>query len=264
MKPRKIPDIIKYNDDVRILKSKFEAYSAHRHEFYEFEYILEGEGEYFVNGKAFPIKEGDMVFVTPMDLHSYKSVNGFRTITVQFILSRLNKELSELSKADACVISCDRQMQAAFSAIGEEREEQAFSAVARRNCLERILILFMRRINLGMQTEAPIAFSQIVGYINQNFRENLSLDEIAEKCGYSSAHFCRQFKKTTGVTFVDYLNSVRASHVKNLILAENMTITEICYDCGFGSVRSLNRAFLKKYGCSPMEYRKTNFNKKIK
>ena len=60
----------------------------------------------------------------------------------------------------------------------------------------------------------------------------------------------------TGKTFVEYLNGIRTSHAKNLLLTTNISVTDIAYECGFGSIRTLNREFLKKYGCSLTEYKK--------
>ncbi len=255
---KKIPEIVSYRRDIEVITSSFDSFREHRHEFYEFEYVSEGDGEYILNGQAYKLQKGDLVFVTPMDLHSYNKGNEkFRTITVKFVPERLSTMLREITKFEPFIMTCDEKLKIAFITIKEERNCEKFSDFAIKNALERILILILRAKGSVLMPDKELDLGQIIGYINKNFRNTLTLEEVSEKCGYSNAHFCRQFKKTTGKTFVEYLNDIRVIHAKNLLVTTNMSITDISYDCGFGSVRNLNREFLKRCGCPPNEYRKS-------
>ena len=262
MKNMKIPEIVSYRRDIEVLTSNFNSFDKHRHEFYELEYISEGNGEYVINGEAFKIQAGDLVFVTPMDLHSYCRGNEkFRTITVKFVQESLCNSLRDITKMDSFIIHCDDKLADAFLTIKEERTSESFTELAVKNALERIVILLLRRNDISLMSTTVYDIDKIIGFLNQNFRNTITLDEVSEKCGYSNAHFCRQFKKTTGKTLVEYLNGIRVTHAKNLLLTTDMTVTDISYDCGFGSVRNLNREFFKKYNLSPTEYRKTQKKK---
>lgn len=258
MKNKKIPEIVSYRRDIEVITSSFDSFYEHRHEFYEFEYVSEGEGEYILNGQSFNLKKGDLVFVTPMDLHSYNKGNEkFRTITVKFIPERLCHLLRDITKFEAFIMPCDEELKNAFIIIKNERTSENYTDFAIKNALERILVLILRTKGTVLMPDKELDFGQIIGYINKNFRNTLTLEKVSEKCGYSNAHFCRQFKKTTGKTFVEYLNDIRVIHAKNLLVTTNMSITDISYDCGFGSVRNLNREFLKRCGCPPNEFRKS-------
>ncbi len=258
MKNKKIPEIVSYRRDIEVITSGFDSFHEHRHEFYEFEYVSEGEGEYVLNGQSFKLQRGDLVFVTPMDLHSYNKGNEkFRTITVKFVPERLSHLLRDITKFEPFIMSCDDNLKNAFVNIKNERSSEKFADFAIKNALERILILILRTKGITPNEGDGLDIGQIIGYINKNFRNALTLDEVSGKCGYSNAHFCRQFKKTTGKTFVEYLNNMRVIHAKNLLLTTDMNIIDISYDCGFGSVRNLNREFLKHFGCSPNTYRKS-------
>lgn len=258
MKNKKIPEIVSYRRDIEVITSGFDSFPEHRHEFYEFEYVSEGAGEYILNGQSFNLKKGDLVFVTPMDLHSYKKGNEkFRTITVKFVPERLCHQLRDITKFEPFIMTCDDNLKNAFLNIKNERSSEKFTDFAIKNALERILILILREKVNASKADKELDLGQIIGYINKNFRNTITLDEVSEKCGYSNSHFCRQFKKTTGKSFVEYLNNIRVIHAKNLLATTDMSITDISYDCGFGSVRNLNREFLKRCGCSPNEYRKS-------
>ena len=252
------PDLVAFKQDIEVRRSSFDSFQEHMHEFYEFEYIVEGNGYYVINGETVPLSKGNLVFVSPTDLHGYRKGDArFSTITVKFTTERLPLILRNISKLDSFIINCDKALEDAFFTICEESKAQHYREFAILNCLERILILVLRNSTTTNINEKIYSVENIIGYINRNFRNNLTLAEVAEKCCCAQAHFCRQFKKSTGKTFVEYLNGVRCSHAKNLLITTDMAVTDIAYECGFGSVRSFNREFLKKFGCPPLEYRKT-------
>ena len=83
----------------------------------------------------------------------------------------------------------------------------------------------------------------------------INLENMSELIGYSKEHFCRQFKKYTGMSFLKYLTNLRTVHAKNLLDNGEYAVTQICYECGFGCLRSFSRAFKEKYGCTPQNYK---------
>ena len=245
---------------IHITVSSFFKFKEHRHNFYEFEYVLEGEGVCRINGQEFPIKKGDVVFVTPTDVHDYKSIDKIKILTVHFEFMHLCRELSGLIEQEACIIECTDEMKNAFEILRKERDEKEFRYFALKNLLERIVLLFLRKSNFNKTLDMPKVMADAVAYINLNYSKNISLKNVAEIACYSPEYFCRQFRKITGKSFVEYVTDIRALHAKNLLSNTDMTVTEVCYESGFGSIRSLDRAFWKKYGCTPKEYKKQNLS----
>lgn len=68
------------------------------------------------------------------------------------------------------------------------------------------------------------------------------------------------FRDTLGITFNTFINNIRLEKAKLMLKKNDMTVTEIAFECGFGSIRSMNRIFLKQLGCSPTEYRKACYS----
>lgn len=95
-------------------------------------------------------------------------------------------------------------------------------------------------------------------YINKNYKENISLDDISQAVHMSKYYFCRNFHEATGATALEYLNNVRFTKVHNLLINTSMTIDEIASGTGFMSAVNLTRAFKKVYGMAPREFRKLN------
>jgi AraC-like DNA-binding protein len=92
-------------------------------------------------------------------------------------------------------------------------------------------------------------------YIADRYAEELSLNEVAHAVNMSAFYFCKTFKKSTGMTFTDYLARVRVEKVKNLLLNPHKRISEAAYEAGFQSLSQFNRVFRRIAGEAPTAYR---------
>lgn len=98
----------------------------------------------------------------------------------------------------------------------------------------------------------------VMEYINKNYFKNTSIDELAKLANMSSSRFFYCFKKETGMTPVEYKNSVSIRHASLLLLCNNnKSIEEISAVSGFESSAYFRRVFKSVTGLSPREYRKT-------
>lgn len=91
--------------------------------------------------------------------------------------------------------------------------------------------------------------------IAERYHEELSLADIAHAVNMSTFHFCKTFKKATGMTFTDYLARVRIEKVKNLLINPQVRVSEAAYETGFQSLSQFNRVFRCVAGESPTAYR---------
>jgi AraC-like DNA-binding protein/ligand-binding sensor protein len=92
-------------------------------------------------------------------------------------------------------------------------------------------------------------------YIEERAGDPVSLGDIAHALSVSTFHFCKTFRKATGLTFTEYLARTRVEKARNLLLNPNLRVSEIAFECGFGSLGHFNRTFKKVVGSSPTEYR---------
>lgn len=102
--------------------------------------------------------------------------------------------------------------------------------------------------------ESPV-ISRARVYITDHQSEDLSLGQVAQAVNMSAFYFCKTFKKSTGMTFTDYLARVRVEKVKNLLLNPHKRVSEAAYEAGFQSLSQFNRVFRKIAGESPSRYR---------
>ncbi|MBW7894925.1 MAG: PocR ligand-binding domain-containing protein [Opitutaceae bacterium] len=104
------------------------------------------------------------------------------------------------------------------------------------------------------QAESPV-IAKARTYISDHQEEDLSLNNVAQAVNMSAFYFCKTFKKSTGMTFTEYLARVRIEKVKNLLLNPHKRISEAAFEAGFQSLSQFNRVFRKVAGESPTTYR---------
>mgnify|MGYP002627315470 CR=1 FL=1 len=97
-----------------------------------------------------------------------------------------------------------------------------------------------------------------IDFISRKYKENITLEEIAESANVSKYYFWRLFRKVTGATVFEYLDNIRIVRVHDLLLNTDMTIEEIAGETGFAASANLTRKFRKVYGMPPGEFRKAN------
>jgi AraC-like DNA-binding protein/ligand-binding sensor protein len=130
------------------------------------------------------------------------------------------------------------------------------------NAIIRLLTFFaeqlsalINQIMLEKQNAEPLIVQKAREYIRKNRAESLSLTDVAKASGASVFHFCKVFKKSTGLKFTDYVARVRLEDAKTELLNPNRRISEVAYDVGFQSLTQFNRTFKRIFGRSPTEFR---------
>lgn len=96
---------------------------------------------------------------------------------------------------------------------------------------------------------------QVLGFIADNYGNDLSLAELARVAGMSAFHFAREFKRTTGTTPHQYLIKFRIEHAKSLLADSEMPLVEVGFQSGFSHQSHFNRLFRKLTGTTPQSYR---------
>jgi AraC-like DNA-binding protein len=97
---------------------------------------------------------------------------------------------------------------------------------------------------------------KVFHYTMENFKEPIQLSLISKKAGMSIPAFCNYFKKRTKKTYIDFVNEVRVGHACKLLLTTQMSVLQICFECGFNTVANFNRQFLKIKKTTPSQFRK--------
>jgi AraC-like DNA-binding protein len=99
-------------------------------------------------------------------------------------------------------------------------------------------------------------------FIDKNYSEPISLEQISQKAFFSKFHFHRLFTRIYQITPHDYLTSKRLHHAKQLLQQEGLNIQDVCNSVGFESLASFSLLFKKRNGFAPQYYRNLAYLKK--
>ena len=208
-----------------------------------------GNNEYFIN-------EGSAVFIMPFEPHSFHSkahnkchVLMFSKELVpyffEFFKNRIPK--SHLFSLSASAFELCERILPRIHNTADYTEALAVLAPLLYEVKNQCEFI-ERKYNLEIIESA-------LGYIDMNFKENISLSSVAEAIGVHHVTLSKVFSLKTGVGFNFYLKYVRATYSASLIKRTDMPFSEVAYESGFLSIRSFNRSFFEIYGMTPTEYK---------
>ncbi len=102
---------------------------------------------------------------------------------------------------------------------------------------------------------APL-LEKVEAFLREHADRRVPLREVAAQVRLSPCHFCAVFKRQTGLTFTAYRNRLRLERAADLLRDPGRRVTDVAFEAGFDSIPYFNRAFRRRFGCSPTEYRR--------
>lgn len=96
----------------------------------------------------------------------------------------------------------------------------------------------------------------VLTYIRENYREKIRICDLAGLINRNEQYFCRFFKKAIGSTPVAYVNEYRIKHARRLLEETDLSVMDVCLECGFGNLGNFLREFRRHTGTTPLQYRK--------
>jgi AraC-like DNA-binding protein len=116
------------------------------------------------------------------------------------------------------------------------------------------MIGLLRAVKIENNKTTPVV-ERAKAVIEGSISEELSVSEIADRLNISIHYLCHVFKAETGITPIDYRNSVKLTRAKKLLVSTDNKISDIALECGFGSASYFSKLFAKSEGITPAEYR---------
>lgn len=154
--------------------------------------------------------------------------------------------------ASAAEVKAERD---AFKAIQIMPMERYESALALLKSFAFQLGESAHRLLFANAQHEPEPVRLAKAYIMQHLAEAMSLEHVARQVSVSPFHFCKVFKRATGMTFTDFVNRARVEKAKRMLMKPEARITEVAYDVGFQSLSHFNRSFRRIANESPTEFR---------
>ena len=104
---------------------------------------------------------------------------------------------------------------------------------------------------------------KVKNYIDEHYKDDLSLEQLADLVGMTPTAFSRYFKQRTAKNISEYIVDIRLGHAARLLVDTSDSVSEICWATGFNTLSNFNRLFRKRKGCSPTEFREKYLKTKV-
>lgn len=242
----------------------------HSHECTEIFYVTDGEGWFCTDEENFPIKKNQMVLVNPKVHHTERSSAAHQmhyiVLGIDHLQFRFGKEDAFLPFQVFHLASHREVILPLLESILKELQKKQVSYEKICQHYLSILLLQVQRITgqkftLSAPSPIPYECEKAKNYIDEHFREPVTLDLLAGITHWDKFYFSHQFSKAYGVSPINYLLEQRVEHSKQLLRTTDYSITQIAESSGFSSQNYFSQTFKKSTGISPREYR--NGSRKI-
>lgn len=207
--------------------------------------VSKGKGIFRNEKKEYSVCAGQAFLIRPNEMCYYEAdkQNPWEYTWIQF-----TGRLAEKFDTADDVINID-------STIFEEMR-LAFKSSNPEEYLVGMLFKLYAEINVN--TLSPNYAARVMGYINTNYMNDISVEKIADMLKLNRKYLSRIFKEKTGLTIQEYLISKRLSEAKKL-LKSGYGVGESAYMTGYGDAFNFSKAFKKRFGISPKQYANTDF-----
>lgn len=253
--------------------SSSQLVTNHWHNSLELLYVDEGKIDVGINNRRYSLTHGDLIIINSGDIH-YTHCRKLAQIYVLQIpypilkahipnfdyIRFLTDEGSDLITDSAC----EPQVQKLIIQLCEiiDEEEPGYSLLYSSLLYKLLHLIFLNyRTDISTSTKQKsdrnlVRLEQVMTYVKTHYTQPISLEDAAQVLSLNPEYFCRYFKKYMGMTFLEYVNSIRLSHIHKDLIDTNYAVQYLLEKHGFTNYKLFIKMFRSTYGCSPGAFRK--------
>jgi AraC-like DNA-binding protein len=247
----------------------------HCHEEYQLIWIKEGNGQLLVDDNVHDFERGDIFLLGSNQAHVFKNdfrVGYVQSVSVFFNLKGSLSTILNMPELSMLLDFIDKNGRGfKVPKIHLAQISRRIEALKNSDSLGQLVSFFyllksLNRLSCKLKplsgvtsvdfgTGGSFRITALCDFLENNYKENIGLNEIAEKANLTPQAFCRYFKKSTGKTLVSYLNELRVREACRLLGGQDYDcISIVAYHSGFNSITNFNRVFRSILGISPKMY----------
>lgn len=245
----------------------------HWHNSLEVLYIASGKMDTGINNSIYHLKRGDLIIINSGDIHFTRCRDYAKIYVLQVPYPLLNTHIPNydyvrFQDSDGSVVfsnpakvdELSRLMIQMYEITLEQKP--GYSLLFSSKLYQFLSILFQRyHTDISSRTKQKsdrnlIRLEQVMNYVKSHYTQPISLEDAAQILSLNPEYFCRYFKKYMGMTFLEYVNSIRLYHIHQDLLNTNYSVSELMDRHGFTNYKLFSKMFRNTYGCPPGMFRK--------
>lgn len=254
----KFPPILKKDEFLPFLvmsvgkSTETEIYRPNGIEHCQFLFTLKGCGETIINGKKIKVTENSIMYHEPKVMHHYYPIT--ENWLTEWVTFEQKTPLMNVKSGVYKIVNVSEYLNLCDNLI--DTEENIFFQENATSVLYNLIVKVRNGLDAGENTDKLAA---AIDYIGENFRRDISLDDISASCMLSKEYFCRLFKNVYHTRVFSYVKNLRIREAKRLLkLRKNASIAKIAEEVGYNSANYFVTDFKKYEGISPTEFRNSD------
>ncbi len=234
------------------------VFPLHVHEIVEMAFLLQGECEMEIDGKTVRLYPGDAAIAFPFMPHAFSMISPGARGLAAFFSPDMFPELSttfHMMLPEKPVVRAEEMNDDALLAAGklETLPEDSPSRQAYLHLLLASLLHGMRFSPASAYRERDLG-GRAVRHVYDHACEDITLSSTARALGISESHLSHLFSQQFHINFRRFINAIRIDKAIGLMRDPCITLTQICFQCGYENARTFRRAFLRETGVLPAAY----------
>ena len=273
---------------ITTLNPSYPAVTTHWHEEAELTLVTSGRCMYQIDLVDYEVKEGDILFVSPLLLHSvslpqsttgktlgcsslssemisetyvfhlnFLGGNSTDVCSTRYFVPIMNHEISL-----PCLITPEHPAYVSIRKIFNQiaslyNEEVPGYELALKSLFLQVIFLLLQYSEKNISPDEGTLsdkLKNVLDYIEVHYAQSIAVEQLAKICCFSEYHFMRFFKKHMNQTCIEYINNVRLEKAVELFEQGNTSILDVSLSVGFHNLSYFHRAFKKKYGMTPRTF----------
>lgn len=233
------------------------SYPLHLHRWYEIILVKDGELDMVLDGKTYTLKKNDTLFIFPNQMHqlisrkpSHHKLCLIKSELIAYYNAKMQNSLLKTPKKH----------------IDNEAWLSIFDGISNSSPIEEVkgmLYLYCsffvkdecRSASESETPDNPDLMHRIFRFAADNFTKSCTLTDLSAHIGYDYSYLSKIFSEKIGMSFTEYVNTLRIERASYLLRNTGLSILDISEQCGYGSLRSFNRNFMRRMGMTPRDYK---------
>lgn len=240
---------------------------SHYHDYFEIYFLESGARIHMIEDSMFQMQAGELILFSPYTMHhsfGEKDV-PFKRVVLYFHKSEVDSAelLAALENGSGLYCPKEKDSQIIGRILNELLHEQETPSAFRQtseHALLNLLLVFLMRNSIRQQPEKMDMINRIdtvISYIHNHYAEEISLEQLAQMFYISPYYLCREFKRCTNRTIIQYINITRIMNAQRKFMETDKNVTQISKETGFSNVTHFNRVFKSVTGTTPSGFKKT-------
>ena len=265
-----------------LLDSSYNQIEGHSHHLLEISYVKKGTGKYHIDNTIYDISQGDIFIINNIEKHGivvnphnemlnmvihfeprfiwYVENNFFDSRYLKIFYDRSSNFQNKLDRDNPATQHIKNLLLEIEKEFSNKLPEYELMVKVK---LLNLLVLLIRHYNYVQDSPESSAknrqellhINKVIDYIDQNYKQSIRLEELANLVFMNPSYFSTFFKKYNGISPTEYIARKRVYRAIEHLKSTNKTVLDIAITCGFNNTSSFNKVFKKITGKTPSDYR---------